>query len=107
MGGTKKKSISQAEKAQAVTQKRGEKKGKDSKSFKRQKKEAVFPKLDETQVKSTLGPLKAITINSASRILNIKASTATVLLNSLESKGPIQKFGGYSGHYIYRLTEKA
>ena len=104
MGGTKKKSISQAEKAQAVGGGKLEKK-KESKLH-RERREPVAPKIEEAQAKSIFGPLKAITINNTAKALNIRASIASTLLKSLEAKGIVRKFGGYSGHFVYELTVK-
>jgi small subunit ribosomal protein S25e len=106
MGGTKKKSISQAEKAQAVGGGRLEKKGKDSKLLHRARREPVAPRIEESQAKTIFGPLKAITISNTAKTLNIKASIASSLLKSLEAKGILRKFGGYSGHFVYELNKK-
>jgi small subunit ribosomal protein S25e len=105
MGGTKKKSISQAEKAQAVSGGKLDKKGKDSKSH-RVRREPVAPRIEESQAKSIFGPLKAITIYNTAKTLNIRASVASSLLKSLEAKGILHKFGGYSGHFVYELKKK-
>lgn len=101
MGGTKKKSISQAEKAQVMAAKKREKETKTSQKIKR---DVVIPKIDENQAIKLFGPMKAITVYNVAKTLNVRASIASALLRSLESKGILKKFGGYSGHYVYALA---
>ncbi len=101
MGGTKKKSISQAEKAQAAPKQEK----KEVKGPQKVKKEIFMPKMDEPQAIKVFGPIKAITVYNTAKVLNLKASIASALLRSLESKGILKKFGGYSGHYVYVLTK--
>jgi small subunit ribosomal protein S25e len=101
MGGTKKKPISQAEKAQAIAVKKQEKEAKAPQKIKR---DITMPKIDEKQAIKIFGPMKAITVYNTAKTLNIKASVASALLKSLEAKGILRKFGGYSGHYVYALA---
>ncbi|MEM3383727.1 MAG: hypothetical protein QXL52_01170 [Nitrososphaerales archaeon] len=101
MGGTKKKPISQAEKAQAIATKKQEKEAKTPQKVKR---DVAMPRIDEKQAIKIFGPMKAITVYNTAKMLNIRASVASALLRSLESKGILKKFGGYSGHYVYAMA---
>lgn len=111
MGGTKKKSISSADKAQSAqdsAQQAGPKKpekksAKETKLAAQQAKQQalIAPKMDEKQLMKTLAPLKAITVYGASRVLGLNAAVAAQTLRNLESKNAIRRVGGYSGHYIY------
>ncbi|MEM3437588.1 MAG: hypothetical protein QXP55_03510 [Nitrososphaerales archaeon] len=101
MGGTKKKSISQAEKAQLIATKKQQK---ETKTPQKVKRDIIMPKIDEKQIIKVFGPMKAITVYNTAKILNVRASVASALLRSLENKGILKKFGGYSGHYVYALV---
>jgi len=116
MGGTKKKSISSADKAQSAQDsaqagpKKPEKKtAKESKLAAQQAKQQalIMPKIDEKQLIKTLAPLKAITVYGTARALGLNAAIAVQTLKNLESKNVLRKVGGYSGHYIYALTHPA
>lgn len=115
MGGTKKKSISSAEKSQsaqdAAQQQSGPKKpekktAKESKLAAQQAKQQalIAPKMDEKQLLKALSPLKAITVYGASRSLGLNAAIAAQTLRNLEAKNAIRRVGGYSGHYIYAVN---
>jgi len=114
MGGTKKKSISSADKSQSAqdsAQQSGPKKpekksAKETKLAAQQAKQQalIAPKMDEKQLLKALGPLKAITVYGTSRALGLNAAVAAQTLRSLESKNAIRKVGGYSGHYVYALA---
>ncbi len=111
MGGTKKKSIGQADKAQSAQDsaqgsfaKKPEKKtAKEAKLAQQQAKQQALlaPKMEDKQLLKTLAPLKAITVYGAARALGLNAAIAAQTLRTLESKNAIRKVGGYSGHYIY------
>lgn len=110
MGGTKKKPISQAEKAQSISTKKPEKKSsREAKLSQQQSKGQALlaPRLDEKQATKILGPLKAITIYSAARAMDVNPSVASSVLRSLESKAILKRTGGYSGHYVYALSTSA
>ena len=114
MGGTKKKSISSADKSQSASdgaqpgqQKKPEKKtAKEAKLAAQQAKQQalVAPKMDEKQLVKTLAPLKAITVYGTARALGLNAAIAAQTLRSLEAKNVVYRVGGYSGHYVYALT---
>jgi small subunit ribosomal protein S25e len=110
MGGTKKKSMSQADKAQSAQDnaqggaKKPEKKtAKEAKLAQQQAKQQalIAPKIDDRQLLKTLVTLKAITVYGTARALGLNAAIAVQVLKNLESKNIIRRVGGYSGHYIY------
>lgn len=111
MGGTKKKSMTQADKSQTSQDgsqgegpKKPEKKTvKEARLAQQQAKQMalIAPKMDEKQLLKALAPLKAITVYGAARALGLNAAIASQTLRSLESKNVIRRVGGYSGHYIY------
>jgi small subunit ribosomal protein S25e len=117
MGGTKKKSISSADKSQSAqdsAQQTGPKKpekktAKESKLAAQQARQQalIAPKMDEKQLLKALGPLKAITVYGASRSLGLNAAVAAQTLRNLEAKNAIRRVGGYSGHYIYAVSVPA
>jgi small subunit ribosomal protein S25e len=114
MGGTKKKSISSADRAQSAQDsaqqpgpKKPEKKSaKESKLAAQQAKQQalIAPKMDEKQLLKALTPLKAITIYGTSRALGLNAAIAAQTLRNLEAKNAIKRVGGYSGHYVYAVN---
>jgi small subunit ribosomal protein S25e len=115
MGGTKKKSMSAADKSQqaqdaAQGAKKPEKKtAKEARFAQAQAKQQalVAPKMDDKQLAKTLQPLKAITAYGAARVLGLNAAIAAQTLRNLEAKNVIYKVGGYSGHYIYAFPAPA
>ncbi len=100
MGGAKKKSPAQAEKAQAdeAKKKEGPKKGekKDQKS-----KVTISVLIDEGQAMNFIKGSKVFTVQELSRQTNVKVSAANAFLQSLLKKGSVKRIGGYSGHHIY------
>jgi small subunit ribosomal protein S25e len=116
MGGTKKKSLASMEKSQDSQDAAGDqgstskgKKAKDSKSAPQQKKQLAFlpPKLADADLLKSLTPLKAITIHGASRALGVNASIAAGVIRDLEGKNLLKKEGGFSGHSIWAVAQKA
>jgi small subunit ribosomal protein S25e len=117
MGGTKKKSISAADRSQSASDsgqqsegKKPEKKtAKEAKLAAQQAKQQalVAPKMDEKQLLKTLAPLKAITVYGTARALGLNAAIAAQTLRNLESKEVLKRVGGYSGHYIYAVNTPA
>ena len=53
---------------------------------------------------SILKGMKAITIQSISKVLGVKISIANNYIRNLESKGTVKFIGGYSGHKVYSLN---
>ncbi len=116
MGGTKKKSMAQMEKEQESrdsVQQPGQdqkgKKGKEQKGAPQQQKKLPFlmPKMSDEEMVKSLGPLKAITVFTAARVLGVNASIATSVLRSLEGKNMIMRAGGFSGHYVWTVPRKS
>lgn len=112
MGGTKKKSLSAADKSQSANedaqgQKKPEKKtAKEAKLAAQQAKQQalVAPRLDDKQLLKMLAPLKAITVYGTARALGLNAAIAAQTLRNLEAKNVLCRVGGYSGHYIYAIN---
>ncbi len=113
MGGVKKKSMASMEKkqgteeeAQQPGQQQKGKKGKEQKAAPQQQKRLPFlpPRMTDAEMVKSLGPLKAITVNTASRALGVNASIATGLLRDLEGKNLITRVGGFSGHYVWSVA---
>jgi small subunit ribosomal protein S25e len=111
MGGVKKKSMasmekqqdSEAETPQGAQPQKG-KKPKEQKTAPQQQKRLPFlvPKASDEEMLKSLTPLRAITVNSASRALGVNASIATTVLAGLEAKQMITRVGGFSGHYVWK-----
>ena len=53
---------------------------------------------------SILKAMKAITVQSISKVLGVKISIANNYIRNLESKGTVKFIGGYSGHKVYSLN---
>ncbi|MDV3244935.1 MAG: 40S ribosomal protein S25 [Nitrososphaerales archaeon] len=116
MGGTKKKSMAQMEKEQESRDEQtqpGEgqkgKKAKEQKGAPQQQKRLPFlaPKMSDEEMVKNLGPLKAITVFTAARVLGVNASIATGVLRSLEGKNLILRAGGFSGHYVWTVPKRS
>jgi len=108
MGGTKKKTLAAMEKNQNDEGDQQQDAGKKKPTTKevrpsgeRKRVEVLMPKMSDQEMMKSLGSQKAITIYSAARGLNVSASIARVVLNSLESKGLVSRVGGFSGHYVW------
>jgi ribosomal protein S25 len=109
MGGTKKKTLAGMEKEQA---KRAEEESQKKKDTKQKGKKGgaggaqphlTFVLRDEDAM-SALKGMKAITVYSAAKSFNVKASVASATLRNLEAKGMIKKVGRFSGHYVYSIA---
>jgi len=111
MGGVKKKSLASMEKTQDSqdTGQEGEaskgKKAKETKGAPQQKRQLAFlpPKMSDAEILKSLTPLKAITVNSASRALGVNASVATGVIRELEGKKMLMRAGGFSGHGVWSV----
>ncbi|MEM1985633.1 MAG: hypothetical protein QXG36_04685 [Nitrososphaeria archaeon] len=108
MGGVKKRPVTAQEKAQARQEAEEAAKAKQKKTVQAKTKSEEFrPKIfDEANAINQIKNIKALTLYSVARALNVPASIANQFLKSLESKGIIAKAGGFSGHYIYKFTAK-
>ncbi len=112
MGGVKKKSLASMEKSQDSTETAQEsaapskgKKAKEAKASPQQKRQLAFlpPKMGDAEMLKALTPLKAITVYTASRVLGVNASVATMVLRQLEEKSMLTRAGGFSGHGVWSV----
>ena len=115
MGGTKKKSLASMEKSQD-SQDAGQeqttsksKKTKEAKAGPQQQKKLSFlvPKMTDAELLKAISPAKAITVTTASKSLGVNASVATQLLRELEGRNIIVRSGGFSGHRVWAVAQKA
>jgi small subunit ribosomal protein S25e len=115
LGGVKRKSLASMEKqqeSQSAAEQPGQtekgKKGKEVKAAPQQQKRLPFlvPRISDEEMLKALSSLKAITVFSASRALGVNASIATGLLYSLEAKKMIRRAGGFSGHYVWSVSQR-
>lgn len=114
MGGVKKKSMASMEKKQDSTetaqgQEAPAAKGKKTKekAAPQQRKQLTFlrPSMGEGDMLNALKPLRAITVNGASRALGVNASIANGMLKELEAHGMLRRAGGSSGHGIWAVIQ--
>ena len=105
MGGMKKKSVGSSEKGGA-TGPAGEEKKPDVKkgTAKPVQKQKLTVIIDEGQAMKSIRILKPITSQALARAAGVKVSVANAFLRSLETKGVLKAFGGYSGHRLYQLV---
>lgn len=100
MGGAKKKSPAQAEKAQAAEA--AKKEGGQKKDKKDQKpKNTISVIVDDTHAMNFIKGAKVFTVQELSRQANVKVSAANAFLLKLLKQGTVKRIGGYSGHHIY------
>jgi small subunit ribosomal protein S25e len=100
MGGAKKKSPAQAEKAQQAEA--AKKEGSSKKEKKEQKQKTnISVIIDEGQAMNFIKSSKVFTVQELSRQANVKVSAANTLLQNLLKQGVVKRIGGYSGHHIY------
>lgn len=100
MGGAKKKSPAQAEKAQQAEA--AKKEGSTKKEKKEQKQKTnISVIIDEGQAMNFIKSSKVFTVQELSRQVNVKVSAANTLLQNLLKQGTVKRIGGYSGHHIY------
>lgn len=53
---------------------------------------------------SLIKGMKALTVQSISKVLGVKISIANNYIRNLESKGTVKFIGGYSGHKVYSIN---
>lgn len=101
MGGAKKKSPAQAEKAQ--TAEAAKKEGSGSKKEKKEQKQKtnISVIIDDGQAMNFIKSSKVFTAQELSRQANVKVSTVNAFLLNLLKQGTVRRIGGYSGHHIY------
>ncbi len=100
MGGAKKKSPAQAEKAQQAEA--AKKEGTTKKEKKEQKQRTnISVIIEEGQAMNFIKSSKVFTVQELSRQTNVKVSAANAFLKNLLQKGAVKRIGGHSGHHIY------
>ena len=100
MGGAKKKSPAQAEKAQAAEA--AKKDGGQKKDKKEQKSKNVISVIvDEDHAMNFIKSSKVFTALELSRQTSVKVSAANAFLLNLLKQGTVKRIGGYSGHHVY------
>ncbi len=111
MGGTKKKTLAGMEKEQtkkaeedSSKKKEGKQKGKRGGSRAGGAQPHLTFSLRDDDALSSLKGMKAITVYSAAKAFNVKASVASMTLKNLEERGMVKRVGGFSGHYVYSLS---
>jgi small subunit ribosomal protein S25e len=115
MGGVKRKSMAAMEKSQggddqtpqgADASKGGKKTAEKKAAPVQQKQKLPFltPKMADQDMVKSLTPLKAITVFTASRALGVNSSIANGVLRSLEGKKLLVRVGGFSGHYVWKVS---
>ena len=104
MGGSKKKNISQMDKAQSVQDKEQDKKSK-TKNFTETKQKGIdIPDINDKKIISELSKLKVLTPYEISSQFNLKISVAKDFLKELERKNIIEPIEGNARIRIYQLV---
>ena len=105
MGGVKKKTLSST-KATGQQPSDGTNKPKkdETKPQIKSQKHKSSVVIDDINDVSILRGMKAITVQSISKVLGVKISIANNYIRNLESKGTVKFIGGYSGHKIYSFN---
>lgn len=105
MGGAKKKSPAQQEKAQTdeSTKKSGEKrKGKKKDKEEGSSKAEISVIVNEEQAMKIVKSAKVLTVQDLARQLGVKISASNAFLKKLSDDGKVKRVGGFSGHHIYQ-----
>jgi small subunit ribosomal protein S25e len=105
MGGVKKKTLSST-KATGQQPSDGTNKPKkdETKPQIKSQKHKSSVVIDDINDVSILRGMKAITVQSISKLLGVKISIANNYIRNLESKGTVKFIGGYSGHKVYSFN---
>lgn len=106
MGGVKKKTLSSTkatgqQPSDATTNKPKKDENKSVKSQKH-KSSVIIEDINDTTI---VRGMKAITVQSLSKVLGVKISIANNYIRNLESKGLVKFVGGYSGHKVYSYNK--
>jgi small subunit ribosomal protein S25e len=102
MGGVKKKTLSSSKSTgQQPSEGPNKLKKNDPKPQIKSQKHKSSVLIEDINDVSILKGMKAITVQSISKILGVKISIANNYLRNLESKGMVKLIGGYSGHKVY------
>ena len=104
MGGVKKKTLSSskttAQQPSDATNKSKKDETKPQVKSQKHKSSVLIEDINDTTI---LKGMKAITVQSISKVLGVKISIANNYIKNLESKGIVKFIGGYSGHKVYSL----
>jgi small subunit ribosomal protein S25e len=103
MGGAKKKSPAQQEKAQTdeSAKKSGEKR-KGKKKEEGSSKAEISVIVNEEQAMKIIKGAKVLTVQDLARQLGVKISASNSFLKKLSNDGKVRRVGGFSGHHIYQ-----
>lgn len=105
MGGVKKKPTSSSKSNSQQPYESSTKPKKDEgKSISKAQKQKSSVFIDDLNDVSKLKAMKSITVQAISKTLGVKISVANNYIRNLESKGIINRVGGYSGHRVYSLV---
>jgi small subunit ribosomal protein S25e len=109
MGGVKKKTLSSTkatgQQQQSTDTKTNKPKKDENKPFSKTQKHKSSVIIDDTNDQSIIRGMKAITVQSLSKVLGVKISIANNYIRNLESKGIVKLVGGYSGHKVYSYNK--
>jgi small subunit ribosomal protein S25e len=105
MGGVKKKPVgSSKSNSQQPSEGSTKPKKDEGKTFSKAQKHKSSVLIDDLNDMNILKGMKSITAQAVSKILGVKISIANNYLKNLESKGVVNKIGGYSGHRVYAFV---
>ncbi len=107
MGGVKKKTLSSTKASEqqpsdATTNKPKKDENKPTFRSQKHKSSVIIEDINDTSI---VRGMKAITVQSLSKVLGVKISIANNYIRNLESKGLIKFVGGYSGHKVYSYNK--
>lgn len=107
MGGVKKKTLSSTkatgqQQNDATTNKPKKDENKSVVKSQKHKSSVIIEDINDTGI---LRGMKAITVQSLSKVLGVKISVANNYIKNLELKGLVKFVGGYSGHKVYSYNK--
>jgi small subunit ribosomal protein S25e len=108
MGGVKKKTLSSTKatgQQQSTDTKTNKQKKDENKPVSKTQKHKSSVIIDDINDQSIIRGMKAITVQSLSKVLGVKISIANNYIRNLESKGIVKLVGGYSGHKVYSYNK--
>lgn len=108
MGGVKKKTLSSTKatgQQQSTDTKTNKPKKDENKPVSKTQKHKSSVIIDDINDQSIIRGMKAITVQSLSKVLGVKISIANNYIRNLESKGIVKLVGGYSGHNVYSYNK--
>lgn len=102
MGGAKKPTAANKDKASGDKHSKKGKKEKGAESG--PKKAEIVVKVNEKQAMGIISNAKVITTQDLARQLGVKISAANAFLRQATLAGTAKRMGGYSGHYLYQAA---